>query len=130
MTSREITIRRYFDSWIHKDASAVRETFAPHAMYIECWGPAYRGLDHILQWFEDWNKENTVLQWDIHAFVHERQTCVCEWYFQCDCHGEISAFNGVSVIEFDANERIELLKEFQSKYPNDYPYEVCDTSIF
>lgn len=124
LLSRESIIRRYFDSWIYKDASAVREAFAADAVYIESWGPAYRGLDHILQWFEDWNKESTVLQWDIHTFVHAHQTCVCEWYFKCDCQGKRSAFNGVSVIVFDAHERIVLLKEFQSKCPNNYPYEI------
>ena len=119
---RERVITGYFNSWIDKDSSVVEDTFSSDAVYVESWGPAYRGKAHILAWFADWNKENTVLDWSIKAFYHTDNESICEWYFKCNCGGNVDGFNGVSVIEFDNNGKITLLKEFQSKFPNYYPY--------
>jgi hypothetical protein len=51
------------------------------------------------------------------------QTTVAEWFFKCDCKGQFSAFDGVSIIEFDSENRIKNVKEFQSKAEHVYPYE-------
>jgi len=123
LESRETIITDYFNSWLIKDSSVLEKTFAINAVYIESWGPAYNGLNHILKWFNEWSSHNTVLQWPVKQFFHKGNVCVCEWYFQCDCCGEISDFDGVSIVEFDTDNKIILLKEFQSKTPNSYPYE-------
>lgn len=123
MKSRENVIADYFKSWIKKDVSVLEKTFSPDAVYIESWGPAYRNLADITKWFCDWNENNSVLQWDIQSFLHHEKFCICEWYFKCKCDNNVSGFNGVSIVEFDDSEKIVLLKEFQSKYPNHYPYE-------
>ena len=123
METREIIVTNYFKSWLTKDASVLEKTFAIDAVYIESWGPAYKSLHHIQKWFTKWNKHNVVLQWSIKRFFHQGNVCVCEWYFQCDCRGKVSDFDGVSLIEFDKNNKISMLKEFQSKIPNRYPYE-------
>ena len=123
MKSREQVVTECFNSWMTKDASVFMDTFAPNAIYIESWGPAYRNRIDILKWFNEWNSLNTVLQWDITNFIHQDNCCVCEWFFKCECNGNIDGFNGVSIIVFNDNGRIISLKEFQSKAPNYYPYE-------
>ena len=123
MNKRERIFNDYFNSWIQKDVSVLKDTFSSDVIYIESWGPAYKGIEQVTAWFTDWNKENTVIKWDIKAFLHDGNTSICEWYFECDCDGNIDGFNGVSIVVFDESNKIELLKEFQSKSPNNYPYE-------
>ena len=121
MDKRETIIRDYFHSWITKDDSVLRDTFAEDAHYIESWGPAYRGLADITKWFRDRCAQHDVLAWDIKGFWHRDNTCVCEWFFRCR-PGEIVEFDGVSVIHFGSDGKIVYLKEFKSTIPNDYPY--------
>lgn len=124
MKVREKIVEGYFRSWLTKDISVLEKTFAINAVYIESWGPAYDNLIDIGKWFKDWNDHNNVLQWDIKQFLHQGNTCVCVWYFQCECGGNVDGFDGVSIIDFDDNNKIILLREFQSKTPNYYPYRV------
>ena len=76
-----------------------------------------------MSWFADWNKKNHVLKWDIKQLLHIGDICVCEWYFECECSGNMDWFNGVSIISFDIAGKIVLLKEFKSKTPSYYPYD-------
>ena len=69
MDKRETIIRDYFHSWITKDDSVLRDTFAEDAHYIESWGPAYRGLADITKWFRDRCAQHDVLAWDIKGFL-------------------------------------------------------------
>lgn len=48
---------------------------------------------------------------------------VVEWYFKYKYNGEVGEFDGVSLIEFNDDNYIVTLKEFQSKVPHYYPYE-------
>ena len=123
MNKRELVIKNCFGSWITKDVSTFLNSFADEAVYIESWGPAYRNKKHIEAWFVEWNKENEVLQWEIKGFYHSENTCICEWYFKCKCGGNVDGFNGVSLITFNEEDKIILLKEYQSKTPNIYPYK-------
>jgi len=123
LNAREQAIENCFHSWITRDVTAFCDSFAEDAVYIESWGPAYKNRGQIMTWFNDWNKENRVLQWDIHEYFHDRDKCICEWYFKCECSGIISGFDGVSIIAFDKADKIKQIKEYQSKTPNYYPYE-------
>ena len=123
MHTREQLIQNCFQAWITKDRAAFRDSFATDAVYIESWGPAYRDKAQITTWFTDWTRENAVLKWDIKQFFHIENTCVCEWYFQHNSGGTIDGFDGVSIIEFSPEGKIQRLKEFQSKIPNNYPYD-------
>lgn len=120
--NREDIIQKYFESWLQKDSSGLKEIFHPNAIYIESYGPAYRGINEILQWFNDWNKSGSVLRWDIKRFVHDGNNTVCEWCFECEYNGNADGFNGVSWITFEEQDKIIELKEFVSKTPNNYPY--------
>jgi hypothetical protein len=123
MNNREKIISNCFNSWITKSISTFCDSFADNAVYIESWGPGYKTKERIMAWFEEWNINNNVLIWDINHFYHTGDLCVCEWYFKCECAGSIDDFNGVSLITLNEEDKIVLLKEYQSKTPNYYPYE-------
>lgn len=122
MIEREQIIADYFRSWIDKNNTILREIFDPKIIYTECYGPEYLGLDIIEKWFYDWNQRGTVLTWEIKQFVHQGNLTVVEWYFKCEYESEIGAFDGVSLIEFNTDNLIVNLKEFQSKTPHYSPY--------
>ena len=122
MIEREQAIQNYFLSWLKKNDLLIRETFDSRVIYSECYGPVYHGVDVIEKWFRDWNKRGTVLVWDIKQFIHQASITVVEWYFKCEYDGEIGEFDGVSMIEFNGDNQITSLKEFQSKIPHLYPY--------
>lgn len=122
MNNREQMITNYFNSWLTKQNNILEQIFTTETKYSECYGPEYQGINQIKRWFSDWNKRGTVLQWEIKQFVHQNDVTVVEWYFKCEYDGEIGAFDGVSLIQFDKDNHIISLKEFQSKIPHNYPY--------
>ena len=122
MEFREKLIKRYFKSWINNEKNILREIFSENIVYSECYGPEYNGISIIERWFEDWHNNGQVLAWDIKQFIHNENITVVEWYFKCFYKANESEFNGVSIIEFDDNDRIISLKEFQSKFKHYYPY--------
>lgn len=126
MMTRENVIRNYFQSWINKDSSKLDETFSTDAVYSECYGPEYHGVEMIKKWFHDWNKKGSVLQWDIKQFIHQGDLTAVEWYFKCEYNGNVSDFDGVSLVEFNIANEIVNVKEFQSELPHYCPYEMMD----
>ena len=68
MEQREAAIRRWFEMWLTKQDTGIRDLFAPDAVYIESWGPAYHGAEQIAWWFTEWNRRGTVERWDIRQF--------------------------------------------------------------
>ena len=118
----EERIRAWFRAWLDKDASALRDLFAAEALYVESYGPVYRGIGQILRWFEDWNRRGTVLQWDIRSFAAVGRTAFVEWFFLCEYDGEVGAFDGVTIAQFDDDLRIRELREYQSKAEHVFPY--------
>jgi hypothetical protein len=106
-----------------KDIHILNNYFDDEIVYSECYGPEYHGIDQIKKWFNDWQKNNTVLEWDIQRYIHQNNTVVVEWYFKCNYNGAIDGFNGVSLIEFSAEEKIKSIKEFQSKAEHYFPYD-------
>lgn len=122
MEIREKIVSDYFNAWITKDGSNLESIFSPDIIYSECYGPEYNGISQILKWFSDWNKVANVLEWRIKQFIHQNQFTVAEWYFMYEHSGNIGEFDGVSLIEFNGNNKIVSLKEFKSKSEHTYPY--------
>lgn len=122
MNEREQIIGHYFRSWINKDNTTLSKIFDPNIIYTECYGPEYHGLDTVEKWFDDWNTRGTVLVWTIKQFIHQDSVTAVEWYFKCEYESETGAFDGVSLIEFNPDNLIVNVKEFQSKTPHCYPY--------
>ncbi|NRT76874.1 nuclear transport factor 2 family protein [Clostridium beijerinckii] len=122
MNIREQIIKKYFKSWLDNNCSVLKDIFDSNVSYSECYGPEYHGIDTVTTWFKEWNKRGKVLVWDIKQFIHQGNITAVEWYFKCRYDGEIEEFDGVSLIEFNGNNYIVSLKEFQSKIPHYYPY--------
>ncbi|HPB88370.1 MAG TPA: nuclear transport factor 2 family protein [Thermotogota bacterium] len=116
--------QRYVFAWIHKDEGAFYDLFEDDVTYSECYGPEYRGLSQVHQWFTEWNERGTVLQWDIKRFLHEGNDTVVEWFFKCLYTGKVEAFDGVSWITFRPHGKIIQVKEFQSKSEHHHPCDV------
>lgn len=121
MTKSEV-VRQYFGSWISKDRRIVDMHFADAVTYIESYGPIYEGLAQVQQWFDDWNSKGSVLEWRIDKMSALENSCFVEWFFRCDYEGSIGYFDGVSIIEFDGDNKIVLIKEYQSKHEHHFPY--------
>lgn len=118
----EATIRKYFQAWIEADPEPVKEVFSENILYSECYGPEYRGLAQIIRWFEDWNTRGRVLEWTIKRVIEQEKTLVAEWYFRYEYDGKTDAFDGVTIADFDDDNRIVKLCEFQSKAEHCFPY--------
>ena len=118
----ETVIRKYFECWLNKNPEPLTHIFSENITYTECYGPEYRGIDQILQWFHDWNEKGTVLRWDIKQIFVCGNTLIAEWFFQCDYCQSTDGFDGVTIAEFDADRKICNLREFQSKSEHNYPY--------
>lgn len=92
MKQREQQIRKWFDMWLTRTDTGIVDLFAPDALYIESWGPEYRGAEKIRHWFEEWNTRGTVLRWDIKQFFHRENQTVVEWAFENAMHdGKVEA---------------------------------------
>jgi len=118
----EKLIREYFRAWLDADGSRLGDFFEDGAVYSECYGPEYVGLGEISEWFFRWNARGRVLRWDIKRMINEGNVWAVEWYFSCVYDGTPSAFDGVSLIEFDADGKITGLREFESKAGHYRPY--------
>ena len=101
-------VRKYFQAWIDADIDSIKDIFSKNIFYSECYGPEYHGIDQLLQWFKDWNRNGKVLEWSIKRMIEQDNTLVIEWYFECEYNSEISGFDGVTIAEF--NEEIKIHK--------------------
>ena len=110
---REELIRQWFEMWLSGKDQGLREIFAPDAVYIESWGPEYHGVEKIAHWFAEWNTRGRVLQWDIRQFFHRDDQTVVEWYFRNEMTGgSPEAFEGMTLVRWNAEGKIAFLQEF------------------
>ena len=113
MNRREETIRLWFDMWLQKKDLGILKIFSENAVYTESWGPKYHGASKIKLWFDEWNTRGTVLQWDIKQYFHNESQTIVEWYFKNTMNnGKVEAFDGISLIEWTPDDKIQSLKEF------------------
>jgi len=120
---RKDIIREYFESWINKDINIIEKYFANDIKYIECYGPEYTGINQIRHWFMDWNRDNSVLEWKVKRYFTCNDIIIAEWFFKCEYNKNIGSFDGVSIIEFNENDKIISVQEFQSKSEHIFPYD-------
>lgn len=113
MEQREKIVRLWFDMWLQKKDLGILDVFAPDALYIESWGPQYRGAEKIRHWFEEWNTRGSVLRWDIKQFFHRDSQTAVQWYFRNTMNdGKVEAFDGMSLLRWTGGNRICFLQEF------------------
>jgi ketosteroid isomerase-like protein len=120
--SKKQIIRDYFQAWLKPNIEVIKSIFDKNATYSECYGPIYRNKKEIISWFENWNKQGKVIAWPIERLIINGDTSIAEWHFKCNYQGKISEFDGVSIIEFNDQNKIISVKEYQSKYKHYYPY--------
>lgn len=124
METREQRIRQWFDMWLTRTDTGILDLFAPDAVYIESWGPEYRGAAKIRHWFEEWNTRGSVIRWDIRQFFHREDQTVVVWCFQDAMRdGTSEAFDGVSLVRWTPSGQIGFLQEFGCNAHRYDPYQ-------
>jgi len=124
MKRQEDKIKAYFAMWLSKDISGIEEIFEDVILYSESYGPEYHGLVQFKKWFVDWCRHATVLEWNVKQFITQDKVTVVEWYYECNYDGVIYGFDGVSIVEFNENEKICSIKEFKSRAEHNSPYAI------
>ena len=124
MDWREDTVRLWFDMWLRKRDLGLSRIFSEDAVYVESWGPEYRGLEKIRHWFREWNTRGVVLRWDIRQFFHKGNQTVAEWVFENRMgNGKAEAFEGMTLVRWTAEGKICFLQEFGCNQDRYDPYE-------
>ena len=124
MTEREKIIHLWFEMWLCQQDLGIDDIFTEDAEYTESWGPKYTDRRTVKHWFDEWNTRGKVLEWDIKQFFHKENQTVVEWYFKNEMNtGKIEEFNGMSLIEWTAENKIKSLKEFGCNCNNYNPYD-------
>ncbi len=122
-SQREQLIRDYFTMWLTRSGDRLEEIFSEDVLYVESTGNEYCGVHQIINWFGEWFASGVVKRWDITAFSHADSKTFAEWHFECVCYGTPSAFDGVSVVEFDSGGKICSLREFAASCDHERPYD-------
>ena len=117
---RESLIREYFAMWVERDFRRFDALFANACVYEECYGPIYTGLSELHAWIADMLDNQHVSAWDIHDFIHggDSDTVIAIWTFS----DNESTFDGASVIDFDQDNKISRVREYQSTHKRRHPY--------
>lgn len=131
MDEREKMIRLWFAMWLQKRDRGIEEIFAPQAVYIESWGPEYHGVAKIKLWFAEWNARGSVLKWKIKQFFHKENQTAVEWHFENAMQdGTADTFDGISLVQWTNDDKIERLQEFGCNLNRYDPYENGETPQF
>lgn len=124
MDDRERIIRQWFDMWLKKDNSYIMDIFSKNAEYIESWGPAYKGVEKIKLWFDEWNTRGNVTEWNIKQYFHKGNQTIVEWFFKNTMeNGKIESFDGLTLVKWTNDNKICFLKEFGCNLNHYDPYE-------
>jgi len=117
--------------WLKKTDTEISALFAPKAVYTESWGPEYRGVVEIQHWFDEWNTRGSVRRWEIRQFFHKEDQTIVEWFFEAQmADGRTEAFDGMTLIEWTAENQIRRLKEFGCNIDRYDPYAAGGTPVF
>lgn len=113
MNNREEIISLWFAMWLQQADLGISDIFTEDVVYIESWGKKYEGRKAVKHWFEEWNQDQQVLTWSVKQFFHKEDQTVVEWYFENrNKTGEVDAFDGMSLIVWTPDNKIQFLKEF------------------
>lgn len=83
-----------------------------------------KNVETVKYWFEEWNTRGKVIVWDIKQFFHKENQTIVEWHFKDNMsNGDIEEFDGISLIVWNENNKIKLLKEFGCNINNYNPYQ-------
>ena len=109
MNEREKIIHLWFEMWLTKQDLGIDNIFAEDVIYIESWGPQYANRQLVKHWFQEWNTRGKVVVWEIKQFFHKENQTIVEWYFKNEMNnGRIEEFDGISLVEWTADNKIRL----------------------
>ena len=124
MEERERIIRLWFHMWLKQQDLGIDHIFTEDVLYTESWGPQYAGLEKLKHWFYEWNTRGRVQAWEIQQFFHAKDQTVVEWYFKNRMEdGRVEEFDGLSLIRWAPDNRIQALKEFGCNIHHYDPYQ-------
>ena len=107
MNEREKIIHLWFEMWLTKQDLGIDNIFAEDVIYIESWGPQYANRQLVKHWFQEWNTRGKVVVWEIKQFFHKENQTIVEWYFKNEMNnGRIEEFDGISLVEWTADNKI------------------------
>jgi len=123
----EMLIRQYFQSWLQQDLSLFLSTLSPGIRIVECYGPAYHGMEEAQRWFHHWHtrsEKGRVTRWDILELLYDAQQerAAVEWDFECVYDGKLGSFLGASLFGFDPA-KITSIREFKMEKEQYRPYQ-------
>ena len=121
---KEKKIKEWFKSWFDPSWNQFENIFNENIYYSESWGPEYHGILEIKQWFTTWHQHSRLLKWNIGQYVHKNNISVVEWQFACQDQQKNNEFEGLTLIEWDDDLKIRVLKEFASVLPKYDPLQV------
>ena len=128
---RENKIQQWFSMWLDRQDTGIEDLFAPDAVYIESWGPTYRGREKIKLWFDEWNTRGTFERWDIRQYFHKGDQTIVEWSLRCTMtDGTVQSFDGLSLIRWNDAGQICFLQEFGCNENRYDPYTNGKTPVF
>lgn len=131
MDEREKIIRLWFDMWLEQKDLGIDSIFSIDILYTESWGPEYKGINKLKQWFCEWNTRGKVLRWDIKRYFHKGDSMAVEWYFKNSMdNGKTEEFDGVSIVEWTDENKICSIKEFGCNINNYDPYKNSSKPVF
>ena len=123
MDKREAFIHLWCDMWLQQQDMGIDDIFTSDVIYTESWRPEYHNRSTVKHWFREWNQRGKVLIWDIKQFFHKENQTVVEWYFENKMHdGTAEIFDGLSLIDWDGDDRICRLQEFGCNLHRYDPY--------
>lgn len=118
---RENIIKQWFYSWYDPTWNEFEEIFEDNVYYSESWGPEYSGIEEIRKWFTHWHTHSKLERWQINNFMHIDDKSIVEWTFSCSDKNGKTIFDGVSIIQWSQNDKIQSLKEYASSLPKYNP---------
>jgi len=131
MNEREKIISLWFNMWLQQEDLGIDDIFTEDVIYIESWSPKYENRATVKHWFTEWNTRGKVLVWDIRQYFHKEDQTIVEWYFKDEMNdGKVEEFDGMSLIEWTADNRIKSLKEFGCNLNNYNPYQNSEVPQF
>ena len=119
---QEDRIRGYFQAWINKDASALKPVISPEITCTGADGCCYLGMGQVLRHFSEWNRQGTVMEWEVKRFTHQEEYTLAEWYYREDVNHVETSLEGVSLFTFDDLQKILTIREFHSEAERHFPF--------
>lgn len=120
---QQAQVKAYFNVWLSKNLKDLNDIFSKDVYYAECFGPEYRGLYQVELWIKTLFNQQSVISWDIHEMIasNDQKQMTVTWTFKAYENDKELLFDGLSLIKFDHEDRIIVLKEYEALHDKEIP---------